>query len=769
MKIRILFLMLILALSAGFSELAAQNQPASPGDFTRWVNPFIGTGAKPNSLSGSVFPGACHPFGLVQLSPDEYVDPEEPASCYGYEKNTIFGFSHTHLNGTGVGDLYDVLIMPTTGEIKTEPGDETRPGSGYGSRFRHETEAAGPGYYAVTLDDYKIRAELTATSHTGMHRYTFPRDARSHVIIDLNYSVDKKRPYRVCRIITASMKAVDDHTIEGYRVITGWSRLRKVYFVAQFSKPFKSVNFYSGKREYENIPLINGINLRAAVNFSTEENEQVLVKVGISTVDQEGARNNLNAEIKDWDFDGTMRSTKNEWNKLLSSIQIEGPDELKQTFYTALYRNFIQPNNIADVDGRYIAPDYSVKTAPSGRYYSTFSLWDTYRAAHPLYTIIQPQMDAAFISSMIAQQEIYGYLPIWHLWGDDNYCMIGNHSISVIADAMGKGIKGFDYEKAYEACRASSTIDHLNSPWTVLNKFGYMPEDLQTQSVSITLELAFNDWCMAKMAKMLHKDDDEKFFASRSESYKKLYDSTTSFFRAKDSRGRWMTPFDPLQYGANGGFPFTEGNAWQYFWYVPQDVNELMRLVGGKEKFAAKLDTFFTLNALPGEVNNNASGFIGQYAHGNEPSHHVVYLYNWAGEPWKAQYYSSKVQNELYNNTVYGLCGNEDCGQMSAWFILSAMGFYPVNPSDGVYAVGSPSIPKAVISAPGGKSFVITAKNAGKDNPYVQSVRLNGKAYNKTWLLHGDIMAGGTLEFVMGPKPNKKWGTGKDSAPPDIK
>jgi predicted alpha-1,2-mannosidase len=757
-------IIVLIFLITAFTANAQQNDI----DYTKYVNPLIGSGAKANSLSASIFPGPCMPFGLVQLSPDEYTDPEEPASCYDYSKKVIYGFSHTHLNGTGVGDLYDILMMPTVGEIKIEPGNDSVPRSGYGSSFSHDNETATVGYYSVLLKDYDIKAELTATEHAGMHRYTFPQSDASHIIIDLDHSTDKKRPRRIVRVISASMKIVDDHTIQGYRIITGWSRLRKVCFVAKFSKPFISNNFYLGNKDFGNVPEINGVNIKASLNFKTSKNEQIIVKVGISSVYIDGAYNNLEAEIKDWDFDAVVQKAKQAWNKELARIHIEGSKEQKEIFYTGLYHNFIQPNNIADVDGSYISPEYKIKTSPLNKYYSTFSLWDTYRATHPLYTLIQPEKDVEFINTMLLQQSVYGYLPIWHLWGDENYCMIGNHSIPVIADAMLKGLKGFDYEKAYEACKASSTIDHLNCPWRVLNKYQYMPEDIQTQSVSLTLELAYDDWCVAQIAKMLGKTVDFNFFQNRSMYYKNLFDSETNFFRAKNKDGKWIEPFNPLQYGGNGGFPFTEGNAWQYFWYVPQDVNGLVELTGGKEKFAEKLDTFFTLKDLPNEVNDNASGFIGQYAHGNEPSHHCVYLYNWTDEPWKTQYYSSKVQNELYDNTVSGLCGNEDCGQMSAWYIFSAMGFYPVNPANGVYVIGSPSIPKAVIHLNNGKDFTIITKNAGKENPYIQSVKLNSEKYNKTFILQKDIMDGGIIEFVMGEKPNKKWGKGKDSKPPDF-
>jgi predicted alpha-1,2-mannosidase len=510
-----------------------ENIQSQNTDYTKFVKPFIGTGAKPNSLSGSVFPGPCMPFGFVQLSPDTYSDPEEPASAYSYEKNKIYGFSHTHLSGTGVGDLYDILLMPTTGMIKTEPGNDTVPLGGYSSVYAHNDETAFPGYYSVLLKDYGIKAELTATEHVGVHRYTFPESENSHIIIDLNHTLNKQRAYWVCKVILASLKVVDNSTIEGYRIITGWSRLRKVYFVANFSKPFKSVEFYNGKKNYGNIALINGTNVRAVLNFNTTKNEQIIIKLGLSSVDMDGAYKNLQSEMKDWNFEEIVKKAREAWNKELGVIDIEAPDKIKEIFYTALYHNFIQPNNIADVDGRYIAPDYTVKTAPSGKYYSTFSLWDTYRATHPLYALIKPNKNVEFINSMLLQQAVFGYLPIWHLWGDENYCMIGNHAIPVIADAMLKDINGFDYETAYNACKASSEISHQNSPWDIVNKYKFIPEDIQTQSVSLTLELAYDDWCMAQMAKKLGKKSDYDFFSERAAYFKNLYDPISGFFEQK--------------------------------------------------------------------------------------------------------------------------------------------------------------------------------------------------------------------------------------------
>ncbi|WP_374164758.1 GH92 family glycosyl hydrolase [Arcticibacter sp. MXS-1] len=734
---------------------------------TRYVNPFIGTGAvDQSSLSGSNFPGATLPFGFVQLSPDTQDNPDNPASGYDYNDKTIVGFSHTHLSGTGVSDLFDVLLMPVTGEAKTTPGDADKPGSGYRSRFSHSQESAKPGYYQVRLLDYDVNAELTATEHTGFHRYTFPSGKPAHVIIDLNHSLNKKRSYWWCKILAAEIRKVDDRTIEGYRVLTGWARLRKVYFRAEFSSPLSSVKMVNGQRVYDNETVVNGTNVKSVLDFNPGDGKPLLVKVGLSAVSLENARENLRKENPAWDFDAVAGKADEKWERELARVSIEGTDQQKQIFYTGLYHAFTQPNNMADVNGDYQATDFTIHNASNKKHYSTFSLWDTYRAAHPLYTLLQRERTADCINSMFRQYDTYGYLPIWQLWGDENYCMIGNHAIPVIADAALKGIKGFDVNKAYEAVKASSERIHPGSPFDLWEKYKYMPENLQSQSVSITLEMAYDDWCVAQLARKLGKAADYNRFMLRSQYYKNLYDKQSGFFRAKNDDGKWVSPFNPLQYGGNGGNPYTEGNAWQYFWYVPQDVEGLIALVGGDKTFIEKLDKFFTLKDLPGEVNGNASGFIGQYAHGNEPSHHVAYLYNYAGQPWKTQLYVARILNELYNNSSSGYSGNEDCGQMSAWYIFSAMGFYPVNPASSVYAIGSPVLAKAVIHLDGGKDFTVVTKNASAKNPYIQSVKLNGKAYSKTFLTQSDLERGGTIEFTMGPQPNKNWGVGKVSRPP---
>ncbi len=735
--------------------------------YTKYVNPFIGTGAADkNSLSGSNFPGATTPFGFVQLSPDTRDNPDDPGSGYDYNDKTIVGFSHTHLSGTGVADLFDVLMMPTTGEIKTEPGKADATGSGYRSSFTHDQESAKPGYYQVFLKDYGINAELTSTEHVGLQRYTFPQSKQAHIIIDLDHSLDKKRTYWVCKVLDAQIRIIDNKTIEGYRILTGWANLRKVYFRAEFSKPFTSDILVEGRKRINNLAIINGSAVKAVLNFNTNNSEKILVKVGLSAVSAQNAGLNMQAELPDWDFEKVRQQSEDKWEHELAKISIEGTGEQKQIFYTGMYHAFTQPNNMADVNGDYMSNDFTTGNAQDKTHYSTLSLWDTYRAANPLYTLIQPKLTAGIINSMMRQYENYGYLPIWQLWGEENYCMIGNHAIPVIVDAALKGIKGFDIEKAYQAVKGSSVTDHQASPFTEWEKYGYIPEDIQSQSVSITLEMAYDDWCVAQLAKKLGKMDDYNRFIKRSEFYKNLYNPATGFFQAKKSDGQWLAPFNPLKYGGNGGNPYTEANAWQYFWYVPQNVGGLINLAGGNKLFNNKLDQFFTLKDLPGEVNGNASGFIGQYAHGNEPSHHIAYLYDFSAQPWKTQYYVSKILNELYNNSSSGYAGNEDCGQMSSWYILSAMGFYPVNPANGVYALGSPVLSKATIDLGNGKTFKVIVKNASKANNYIQSVKLNGKPYDKTYITQNDIMQGSTLEFTMTATPNKKWGISSGDVPP---
>ncbi len=732
-------------------------QQTSPKDYTIFVNPFIGSGSVDSlSLSGSNFPGATYPFGLVQLSPDTDDNPENPCSGYDYANDTIVGFSHTHLSGTGVADLFDFLFMPFRGELAWDAFSKDKTKKGYSTPFSHDNEVAAPGYYSVLLDEIGIRAELTATEHCGMHRYSSIDKKPWHLMIDMDHSLDKSRPYWVCRVLDAQLRVIDDHTIEGYRTISGWANQRRVYFRAEFSKPFTKQYMKAGGRVYEDQPIANHTNLKMIVSFDNNQLEPVIIRVGLSSVSYEGARENLNAEIKSFDFDKVHDETRKVWNNELSVIEMEGTPTLKTIFYTSLYHTLIQPNNIADVNGDYINSTSELRNAPDKKHYSTFSLWDTYRAAHPLYTIIQPKRAAGFINSMLRQYQDYGYLPIWQLWGKETYCMIGNHAIPVIVDAFNKKIPGVDYNLAWEAVNASSRIPHQAAAFNLLDKYKYFPENKQSQSVSIALEIAYNDWCVAQMATKMDKEEDQAYFSTRANYYKNLFDPSIGFFRAKDEKGAWMEPFSPLKYGGNGGYPFTEGNGWQYLWYVPQDVYSFIEMMGGDEAFIAKLDEFFTLDVLPEDVNGNASGFIGQYAHGNEPSHHIAYLYNFTSQPWKTQYYTAKVMKEQYTHQPSGYSGNEDCGQMSAWYIFSTLGFYPVNPANGVYCIGSPQVPSATINLENGKKFTVTTYDQSDENVYIQKIVLNGKPYKKTYIVHDDIMNGGTIEFFMGKKPNTK-------------
>ena len=712
------------------------------GEHTQYVNPFIGTGAVHGSLSGNNYPGATVPFGMIQLSPDTREAPDwAQASGYDYNDQTIYGFSHTRLSGTGASDLIDLLLLPTS-EGRTS------------SNFSHTAEKAQPGYYQVMLADEGINAELTATTRTGIHRYSYPNGKEAQLIIDLDHSANKGSWNR--RIINSQIRIVNDHAIEGYRIITGWAKLRKVYFYIEFSSPILSSSLRDGDRQYENTPVINGSNLHAMLRFGKLNEKPLICKVALSPVSTDNAQLNLKQEASHWDFNQYTTDADRLWEKELEKINIQGTDLQKTIFYTALYHTLIQPNTISDVNGEYMAADYTTRQLSANEiHYTTFSLWDTFRGAHPLYTLLNADRVTDFVKSMIRQYEYYGYLPVWQLWGQDNYCMIGNHSIPVIVDAILKGIPGIDIEKAYEAVYNSSVISHPNSPFEVWEKYGYMPENIQTQSVSITLEQAFDDWCVAQLAKKLGKNNDHERFMKRSAFYRNLFNPETGFFQSKNDKGEWIEPFDPYKYGANGGYPFTEGNAWQYFWYVPQNIPDLITLTGGNKAFTTKLDTFFTVNHQSGELNDNASGFVGQYAHGNEPSHHVAYLYTCAGEPWKTQKYVAHIMNNLYTDTSSGYAGNDDCGEMSAWYIFGALGFYPVNPASGEYIIGTPMLEEATIHLPDRKTFAIKAPRKKGNEIYIRSIKLNGKKYTKNYITHQDILNGGTLEFVMSATPQK--------------
>lgn len=714
----------------------------SAQNLTRWVNPFIGTGAVQSSLSGNNYPGATVPFGMVQLSPDTREAPDwAQASGYDYNDSIIYGFSHTRLSGIGASDFIDILLFPTISDKRK-------------STFTHQHEQARPGYYQVLLKDEKIQAELTASVHVGVHRYTCSDGDQLKLWLDLDHSANKGSWNR--RIIQSQLRMVSPTVVEGYRIITGWAKLRKIYFHLEFSQPVLSNQLYDGNRMYENTPVINGTELRGLFCFDKKWNKELICKVALSPVSIENARLNMATEVPGWDFEYIARAAETSWEKELKKIIIQGTDLQKKIFYTALYHTMVQPNTMSDVNGEYMASDYVTRSVAKGEvHYSTFSLWDTFRAAHPLYTLIHTHRIPDFVKSMMRQYDYYGYLPVWQLWGQDNYCMIGNHSIPVIVDAVLKGVAGVDEEKAYEAVFNSSIVSHPNSPFEVWEKYGYMPENIQTQSVSITLEQAFDDWCVAQLAKRLGKEKDYNHFMKRSAFYRNLFNSKTGFFQPKNDKGEWIEPFDPYKYGANGGYPFTEGNAWQYFWYVPQNIPDLISLTGGNKAFVAKLDTFFTVSYQSGALNDNASGFVGQYAHGNEPSHHVAYLYACAGEPWKTQKYVAYIMNELYNDSSSGYAGNDDCGEMSAWYVFGALGFYPVNPVSGEYVIGTPMLEEAVIQLPDRKTFTVKAPRKEDNEVYICSMKLNGEKYTKNYITHQDIMKGGILEFVMTASPGK--------------
>jgi predicted alpha-1,2-mannosidase len=710
------------------------------------VDPFIGTG-----FHGHTYPGASLPFGMVQLGPDTRLTGWDGCSAYHYSDSVVYGFSHTHLSGTGCSDYGDILLMPTAGHVQLIRGFPENTASGYCSRFRHERESASPGFYGVHLDDYDIDVELTVTKRCGMHRYTFPKSDAANVILDLEHRDE---------VISSCMRIVSDTEIEGFRRSRAWAKDQHIYFVARFSKPFQRSGVATDDEIVEGAREAAGKNIKAFVTFETKKDEAVIVTIGISAVDIEGARKNLDSEIPGWDFESVRDAADDEWCRALGKIRIAGGTrEQRIVFYTALYHALLAPNLFMDADGRYRGRDLEIHHAEGFTNYTVFSLWDTYRAAHPLFTIIEPERTVDFIETFITQYEQGGLLPIWELAANETGCMIGYHSVPVIADAYVKGIRGFDAGKAYQAMKHSAEQD-----WLGLEHYrakGYIPGDSEGGSVSKTLEYAYDDWCIAQMAKALGRDEDYAHYISRAQSYKNVFDPSTGFMRAKMNE-RWFAPFDPREVNFN----YTEANAWQYSFYVPQDVKGLMELMGGRERFAKKLDELFsTGSAVTGIGQPDVTGLIGQYAHGNEPSHHMAYLYCYAGRPWKTQQRASEIMDVMYTARSDGLCGNEDCGQMSAWYVLSAMGFYPVTPGSDIYVIGSPLFENAAVDLGGGKRFVIRGDGVSKENVYIQSASLNGKPYTHSYLKHADIVSGGELVFKMGPEPNKSWGSGDGDIP----
>ena len=710
-------------------------------DYTSYVNPFIGT-----DFTGNTYPGAQAPFGMVQLSPDNGLPGWDRISGYFYPDSTIAGFSHTHLSGTGAGDLYDISFMPVT-----LPYKEADAPLGIHSLFSHDEETASAGYYQVRLKDYNINVELTATERCGIQRYTFPK-AEAAIFLNLKKAMnwDFTNDTRI--------EVVDSVTIQGYRFSDGWARDQHIYFRTRFSKPFASVQLDTATVIKDGKRI--GSSAIARFDFHTSAGEQILVTTAISGVSMEGAARNLAAEAPADDFDKYLAVTRKNWNEQLSKVEIKSNDiDEKVKFYTALYHSMLAPTIYSDMDGAYYGPDKQVHQADGWTNYSTFSLWDTYRAAHPLYTYIEPQRVNDMVKSFLAFSKQNGRLPVWNFYGSETDMMIGYHAVPVIVDAYLKGIGDFDPKKALAACVATANIDEYRGIG-LYKKYGYVPYDVtdhynsENWSLSKTLEYAYDDYCIARMAEKLGEKQIADEFDKRSLNYKNVYNSQTTFMQPRNNKGSFIENFSPDDYTPH----ICESNGWQYFWSVQQDVDGLISLVGGKERFAQKLDSMFTYNPSADEdLPIFSTGMIGQYAHGNEPSHHVIYLFNAIGQPWKTQKYAAEVMHELYKNTPAGLCGNEDCGQMSAWYVFSAMGFYPVDPISGKYEIGTPMYPEMKMHLANGKTFTILAPAVSKENIYIQSVKLDGKPYDKSYITHEQIMNGSIFEFEMGNKPGKVW------------
>lgn len=745
--------MLLLASGIGLFSCAEQDLPK---EYTDSVNVFIGTGGH-----GHTFPGATLPHGMVQLSPDTRLLGWDACSGYYYDDTSIMGFTHTHLSGTGIGDYGDILFMPVVGEKPLIAGTAENPDEGYRSRFSHEQESARPGYYQVLLQDDSINVELTATLRAGLHRYTYPKASDARLIVDMEPTIHgHQHPVTQIRV-------VNDSTIAGMKYTVGWAKHHYVYFYAVFSSPF-DYKLYSGTEYQSDSTSVTVNTAKAVMSFrNLPADGRVLAKVGISSVDEEGARLNVEAEIPNWDFEGVMKQANTVWNEALGKIDIETSDNDSRTvFYTSLYHAFIQPSLASDVDGRYRTMGHEIKQDASYTNYTVFSLWDTFRAAHPLYTIVTPEQNQAFIRSLLRKYDEGGILPKWELASNETGTMIGYHAVSVIADAMMKKQCDFDVKKALEACIRSSVYDTtgvtpmmerqiLNGklmPVSIKykNELGYIPCDKVGGSVSQGLEFAYNDWLIAQMMKEHNRKDLYDKYMELSRNYRNYFDPETKLMRGRLSDGSWITPFDPVSVQRPSNY--VEGNAWQWAWFVPQDVEGLMELVGGQKYFEAHLDTLFTTSSeLTGDPNAAAdvTGMIGQYAYGNEPSHHIPYLYNYAGAPRKTQALVDHILRTLYHNDPNGLSGNEDVGQMSAWYALSAMGFYSFCPGRPIYEIGRPIFDKVTIHLSNGKDFVIQAKNNSVENKYIRSMKLNGEDLAEPRFSHFDLMKGGELIFEM--------------------
>jgi len=742
----------LLSVSIG-SLLVIANSGAveHPQQLTDHVNPFSGT-----ATTGHTFPGATVPFGMVQLSPDTGTYGWKYCSGYHSDDKSLLGFSHTHLSGTGCGDLMNILFIPQAKDIdweklKWETGKRPH-GSAYRTAFDRTTEQASPGYYTVKLEN-GIGVELTATARCGVHRYSFPQGQPQVVLIDLFHTFGL--PNRT--VMGAGIYQESPTTLVGWQTTSGWARNKTFYFVASFSRPVKT-----DVRQDHAVDAVGPI-VRAAV-YPEPSDAPLEIKVGLSSTGIEGARNNLTAEVGNRGFDTVRSDAQKVWEKTLSPISVQTNDqELLRVFYTALYRTMVAPNVYNDVDGTYMGADFKIHPSPGFDYYSTLSLWDTFRATHPLYTIIRPDIVTPIILGMLDHSDKFfaKNLPKWTLCSNETNCMIGYHSVPVILDAYRKGFRSFDANKALKAMERSAEVanrktDYATRGYRTSGKDDKRPHEKRPQGTSITLEQSYDDFCIAEFAKMLGNKEIETEFRRRADFYKNVWQPENKFFWGKDKEGNWIEPFNP--YEASHDI-FTEGTAWQWLWSVMHDVPSLIDLLGGNEAFCKKLDALFADNTPIKSDSPDVSGLIGQYAHGNEPCHHAAYLYCYAKEPWKTQYWVNHICRTMYKDARDGLCGNDDCGQMSAWFVFSSLGLYPVNPASSIYVIGSPMFERAEIQTPQtGKTFTIIAKNVSKKNIYIQSAKLNGKVFDRSWLSHDELTSGATLEFVMGSEPNKSWG-----------
>ena len=753
----ILFISMLLLTSCNQSSVSKKTniEPLSS-----YVKPLIGTHGE-----GNVYPGPSAPFGMIQISPDTDKVLWATASGYEYSDPTILGFSLTHLSGTGIPDLGDFLFVPQIGKPELVSGTKEKPEEGYQSTYSHDNEVASAGYYKVKLDKSGVTTELTAGKRAGILKFTFPKSDEASIMTDLAHVLSGGR----WQVAQSRVRIEDDSTVTGFHIMNGWAKERYMYYAARYSRPFdEGIIISNGKPviydshtnyRFRSKNEAAGKDLRFIAKYKTNPNEVIMVKVAVSAVSAANALENLDSEIPGWNFEKVLNNTCKMWDTELDKIHVEGTQLEKETFYTALYHAFLTPNIHQDVNGQYRGFDQNIHKAKDFTKYTIFSLWDTYRATHPLFALIQADRNSDMVNSMLAHydQSVDKLLPVWELQANETWCMISYHAVPVIADAFLKGNKGFDPERAYEAIKTTA----MNPDYDAVadyERLGWVPFDKENEAVSKTLEYAYDDYTVAQMAKALGKTDDYNYFMKRAGYYKNIYDPETGFMRGRDSEGNWRTPFDPQGFVQGGDF--TEGTSWQYSWYVPHDVPGLIKLMGGKEEFCKKLDNLFVLDSPENgdsEV-DDLFGRIGEYWHGNEPSHHIIYLYCYAGQPWKSQKLLNTVIKTQYGNEPHSLTGNDDCGQMSAWYMFTCMGFYPVAPASDYYVIGAPQMEKITMKLSNGKNFTMTAENISNENIYIQSVSLNGKDWNSPFLPFSELKNGGTIDFKMGPKPNKNWG-----------